>query len=101
MENVSQANEVILAAVDSLTPQYETMMTLLTSNQVNLMKAIAKEGKVDKPQSADFIKKYNLASASSVKTALTALIDKELVYLDKDGYIIYDRFLNLWLRRLL
>lgn len=101
VENISQANEVILAAVDSLTPQYETMMTLLTSNQVNLMKAIAKEGKVDKPQSADFIKKYNLASASSVKTALTALIDKELVYLDKDGYIIYDRFLNLWLRRLL
>lgn len=100
VDSISQANEVILAAVEMLTPQYETMMTLLTTNQVNLLKAIAKEGKIEKPQSVDFIKKHNLASASSVKTALDVLVDKELVYPDRDGYIVYDRFLNLWLRRL-
>ena len=99
VESVSQANEVIVAAIDTLTPQYETMMTLLTTNQVNLLKAIAKEGKIEKPQSVDFIKKHNLASASSVKTALDMLVDKELVYPDPGGYIVYDRFLNLWLQR--
>ena len=100
VEDISQANEVIHAAVETLSPQYEMMMTLLTTNQVNLLKAIAKEGKIEKPQSVDFIKKHNLPSSSSVKTALEMLVDKELVYPDTNGYIVYDRFLNLWLRRL-
>ena len=100
VESISQANDVILTAVETLTPQYEMMMTLLTTNQVNLLKAIAKEGKIEKPQSVDFIKRHNLPSASSVKTALELLVDKELVYPDKGGYIVYDRFLSLWLQRL-
>lgn len=101
VDSIEQTNQVILSIVDTLAPQYETMMALLTANQVNLLKAIAKENKVEKPQSVDFIKKYNLPSASSVKTALEVLVEKELVYPDNDGYIVYDRFLNLWLRRLL
>lgn len=101
VDSIEQTNQVILSIVDTLAPQYETMMALLTTNQVNLLKAIAKENKVEKPQSVDFIKKYNLPSASSVKTALEVLVEKELVYPDNDGYIVYDRFLNLWLRRLL
>ena len=101
VDSIEQTNQVILSIVDTLAPQYETMMALLTANQVNLLKAVAKENKVEKPQSVDFIKKYNLPSASSVKTALEVLVEKELVYPDNDGYIVYDRFLNLWLRRLL
>ena len=99
-ESVEQSNQVILSVVDTLAPQYEMMMTLLTINQVNLLKAIAKEHKIDKPQGAEFIKKYNLSSSSSVKTALDLLVDKELVYPEQDGYIVYDRFMAIWLRRL-
>lgn len=98
VESKEQANQVILAIIDTLSPQYETMMSLLTANQVKLLKAIAKENKIEKPQSVDFIKRHNLPSSSSVKTALDVLTDKELVYQDEDGYIVYDRFLNLWLR---
>ena len=97
VESKEQANQAILAIIDTLSPQYETMMSLLTTNQVNLLKAIAKENKIEKPQSVGFIKRHNLPSSSSVKTALEVLIDKELVYHDEDGYIVYDRFLNLWL----
>ena len=99
-ESIEQSNQVILSVVDTLAPQYEMMMTLLTINQVNLLKAIAKEHKIDKPQSVEFIKKYNLSSPSSVKTALDVLVDKELIYPDSNGYIVYDRFLAIWLRRL-
>ena len=98
VETKEQANQVILAIIDTLSPQYETMMSLLTTNQVKLLKAIAKENKIEKPQSVDFIKRHNLPSSSSVKTALEVLTDKELVYHGEDGYIVYDRFLNLWLR---
>lgn len=98
VESKEQARQVILAIIDTLSPQYETMMSLLTANQVKLLKAIAKENKIEKPQSVDFIKRHNLPSSSSVKTALEVLTDKELVYHGEDGYIVYDRFLNLWLR---
>ena len=94
-----QANDAILAVLDTLTPQYEMLTTLLTTNQVNLLKAIAKEGKVEQPQSNEFIKRNDLPSPSSVKTALDVLVEKELVYAHPDGYIVYDRLLNLWLQR--
>ncbi len=94
-----QATDAIIAVLATLTPQYEILMTFLTSNQVNLLKAIAKEGKVEQPQSNEFIKRNDLPSPSSVKAALDVLVDKELVYTQPDGYIIYDRLLNLWLQR--
>lgn len=99
-ESVEQSNQIILSVIDTLAPQYEMMMTLLTINQVNLLKAIAKEHKIEKPQSAEFVNKHNLSSPSSVKTALDVLVDKELVYHEKDGYIVYDRFMAIWLQRL-
>ena len=94
-----QANDAILAVLDTLTLQYEMLITLLTTNQVNLLKAIAKESKVEQPQSNEFIKRNDLPSPSSVKTALDVLVEKELVYAQPDGYIVYDRLLNLWLQR--
>ena len=49
----------------------------------------------------EFIKKYDLPSASSIKNALDTLLDKDLVYRDQSGYIVYDHFLEIWLQRLL
>lgn len=94
-----QATDAIIAVLATLTPHYEMLMTFLTSNQVNLLKAIAKEGKVEQPQSNEFVKRNDLPGPSSVKAALDVLVDKELVYTQPDGYIIYDRLLNLWLQR--
>ena len=47
-----------------------------------------------------FIKRFDLPSASSIKSALKVLVDKDLVYQSAKGYIVYDRFLGLWLKRL-
>ncbi|MBP5511116.1 MAG: hypothetical protein J6Z49_09385 [Kiritimatiellae bacterium] len=43
------------------------------------------------PQSGRFIAKYGLRAASSVKTSLDMLVEKELDYPSPDGYVIYDR----------
>lgn len=96
---IQQANDVIISVLNTLAPQYEMLMTLLTTNQVNLLKAIAKEGKVAQPQSNEFIKRNDLPSPSSVKVALDVLVEKELVYMQPDGYTVYDLLLNLWLQR--
>ena len=100
VESAVQLHSTILSVVEGKSPQYESLTQFMTSNQFALLKAIAKESLVKEPTSKDFLKRYALSSASSVQTALAALCDKELVYRLKDGYIVYDRFLGLWLSRL-
>jgi len=52
-------------------------------------------GIVLQPLSNEFVKRYELPSISSVKSALTVLIDKDLVYKTIEGYIVYDRFMDI------
>jgi hypothetical protein len=76
---------------------------LLTSNQWQLLMAVAKEGKVYKPQSGEFLGKHSLGTPAGVKRATDALLDKEMIYeeSDSDGryYSVYDLFLSRWLER--
>ncbi|MGQ0827229.1 MAG: AAA family ATPase [Bacteroidota bacterium] len=77
---------------------YYNYRNLLTDNQWQLLKAIAKEGQIKKITSKDFIHKHKIGAASSIKTALTTLIDKEMIFSDQNGnYFVYDVFLSRWL----
>lgn len=78
----------------------QMVLELLPAGARRLLRAIALEGKVKKPQSGDFIVRHGLHAASSVKTSLATLIDKELVYPAPDGYVVYDRFMSEYLRYL-
>lgn len=66
---------------------------------VRLLKAIAKEGCVSEINSADFLSRYGLRATSSVNTSLRTLLDNEHVYRSAQGYIIYNHFFSLWLKR--
>ena len=100
VETDKQAVEAILFHVNTLAPHYQMLTSFLTDNQLSLMKAIAHAEIVDQPLGNDFLKRFDLPSASSVKSALSVLVDKDLVYQTPKGYIIYDRFLGLWLKRI-
>ena len=78
---------------------YQELLNAYSDVQVNLLKAIAKEKVVAQINSGDFISKYNMKNASSISRALNKLIDNELVYKSEKGYIVYDRFLGLWLEK--
>lgn len=80
--------------------EYSKLTNLLTANQRELLKAIAKEHSVQSINSSAFINRYNLKGASSVNKALQFLLDKEYVYRYNEGYQVYDRFYALWLREL-
>ena len=95
-----QADEAIRHIVNRNSMQYEELIGFLTDNQLSVVKAIAKEGLVASPQSSEFIRKYDLPGASSVKSALDGLTDKDIVYRKAEGFIVYDRFFELWLKRL-
>ncbi len=94
-----QVNEAILSILADKASQYETFMMFLTDNQKRLLKAVALEGMVAQPQSLAFAMKHELPSASSIKKALEVLKGKDVLYQTPEGYIVYDRFLDLWLKR--
>ena len=100
VESTEQVNAAILSILAGREPQFESLSQFFTDNQFSLLKAIAKEGIVAQPTAGRFIKSHNLSGASSTKAALKVLEDKELVYRKPEGYIIYDRFMGLWLKRL-
>lgn len=100
VESIDQVNAAILSILAGREPQFESLSQFFTDNQFSLLKAIAKEGIVAQPTAGRFIKSHNLSGASSTKAALKVLEDKELVYRKPEGYIIYDRFMDLWLKRL-
>ena len=72
----------------------------LTSYQLNFLRAILAG------QSSDFGKKeirneFDLGTYSNITRLKSSLLDKELIELTKDGYIIGDPVLRLWLKRIL
>ena len=100
VESTEQVNAAILSILAGREPQFESLSQFFTDNQFSLLKAIAKEGIVAQPTAGRFIKSHNLSGASSTKDELKVLENKELVYRKPEGYIIYDRFMDLWLKRL-
>lgn len=76
----------------------QMILELLPDGARRLIKAVAGEGIVKSPQAGNFISKYGLRAASSVKTSLQMLLENEILYHDKDGYVVYDRFFAEYLR---
>lgn len=85
--------------VSELSYSYADILKAYRIGQVRLLKAISREGCVKEVLAGEFIAKYHLTAASSVRASLKKLLDNELVYRSDAGYIIYDRFMGEWLRR--
>ena len=87
--------------VEENTPAYNMYCRLITDRQLAVMRAVAKEGVVSEPGSSTFLQKYQLGAYSTVRSAMLALEEKELIYRDEEGrYSIYDRFFCIWLQRM-
>ena len=77
---------------------YSEILFRLPEKQKELLIAITKEGRAKALTSGTFIKKYKLASASSVQAALKGLLEKDFVTQEMGICQIYDRFLGIWLK---
>ena len=95
---VEMVSEAIRQIIDSFRYTYSEILFRLPEKQKELLIAITKEGKAKAITSGAFIKKYRLASASSVQAALKGLLEKDFVTQEKGVYQIYDRFLGIWLK---
>ena len=95
----SLVDEVIQELIEEQAMAYQNYCAWLTENQQMLLLAIASESLVSSPLSQQFISTHHLPATSSVKTALKALVDKQLVSKTPNGYLVSDRFFAKWLSR--
>lgn len=95
MTMVDAAHRNILKEQEYL---YFGFRSLLTEAQWGLLIALAHGRIVDAPLSKRFAQDYGLGAASTVSRSLQALVDKELIYRDPDGYRVEDPFLAGWIR---
>lgn len=101
VEEVQLICDGILKEQEGIFYQYRN---LLTSSQWNLLIAIAKEDRVYQPTGIQFIGKYKLGNASSVRRSLNSLTEKEMVVEinteNEHYYSVYDCFLQRWMAKL-
>lgn len=88
---------VVDEQIDEQATSYQNYLAWLTENQQALLRAIASEGVTGSPLSQEFIRSHSLPAPSSVKTALRALADKQLVSRTPEGYVVSDIFFGMWL----
>jgi hypothetical protein len=95
-EKIVKARQNVISAQEG---SYKDLLSHLAPRQKMVLQAIAKEGIAQSITSAKFVKKYNLASASSVQAAVTLLLKNDLLTQTEKGYRVYDFFLSEWLSK--
>lgn len=85
--------------LDFSSDTYESLLFQMPEKQRVVFMAIAAEGRAESISGGAFVKKYRLPSASSVASAVKALLDKDFVTQEKGVYRVYDLFFALWLRQ--
>ena len=95
IDKVNQAIEYILRMSSDT---YEALLYQMPEKQRSVFIAIAMEGKAKEVNSAAFLKKHKLPSASSVTSAIKGLLEKDFITVNKGEYTAYDQFFVLWMR---
>ena len=96
MESFETAWKNIIQTQES---SYKYLLAQLAPRQKLVLQAIAKEAVAQGITSSAFITKYNLSSASSVQSAIKALLKHDMITQEEDGYRVYDYFFSDWLAR--
>ena len=91
--------ELLGQILDNESVSCKTVLSMLTSNQRQLLSAISVSGKALNVLSNDFVSRHHLGATSSVQSALRSLLKKQLVTRDGDAYYLDDKYMELYLRR--
>ena len=97
--DIADVDKAIEKIVNQNEEAYKDILYQLTIRQRDLLVAIGREGKACQITGMPFVKRYNLASASSVQKSAQALIDRQLLTHQEGVYEVYDKFMAEWLAR--
>lgn len=89
-------NKAIRTILQGNSFAYRSLLYQLAPKQKEVLRAIAKEGKVESIMSKRFLGKYHLTS-STVQGAVKILLDRDFITQEDGCYYVYDYFFGLWI----
>lgn len=96
---IRMVDDAVAYILDMFTETYIELLDKIPEKQREVFLAIAREGEAKGITGKLFIKKYHLQTVSVITAAVRALLDKDLITMDKGVYTVYDPFFALWLRQ--
>ncbi len=90
-------NDAIAEVIESNDTIFREILSNMPERQKDLLYAIALEGKAQGITSSQFVKRHNLASASSVQSSARILLGKEVITEVNKVYSVTDRLLAIWI----
>ena len=100
LDSAKRVDNAVEELVEEATPFYFDLLRSQTAAEQSILKAVGREGIVGSISAGDFIRRNALPAASTVRSASAKLKERDLLYKTDAGYVVYDRFFGLWLRRL-
>ena len=99
LTSVSQIDDAVLSLVEGSDIVFHDLFRSQNEASRALLRAVAADGCVASPTSGDFLSRHGFKSHSTVRSALSNLIDGDLLYQTDNGYVVYDRLFGIWLSR--
>lgn len=96
---VEMIQDAIDYIINSTGDTYSELLYQLPEKQKEVLIAINKAGRARNLNSGAFSKNNRLTSPSSVKSAVTGLLDKDFIIKENNYYQVYDKFFGLWLSK--
>lgn len=78
---------------------YMSLIYQMPQKQKDVLLAIAQDGKAKNITSGKFIHSHHLQSASSVRSGMNGLLEKDFITNENGEYQLYDKFFELWIKR--
>ena len=94
----SDFNAACQDIIDQNTPLFERQTENLTTYQMNFLRAVI-DGVDSEFTAQEVLQKYQLGSSANVSVIKRALVNKELVEIEKRKAVITDPVLAIWLKR--
>ena len=97
--HVDMIEPVVNTLLDISSDTYMSLIYQMPQKQKDVLLAIAQDGKAKNITSAKFIHSHHLQSASSVRSGINGLLDKDFITNENGEYQLYDKFFELWIKR--
>ena len=97
--HVDMIEPVVNTLLDISSDTYMSLIYQMPQKQKDVLLAIAQDGKAKNITSAKFIYSHHLQSASSVRSGINGLLDKDFITNENREYQLYDKFFELWIKR--
>ena len=100
LDSAQQVDDTVDELVAEAESFYFDLLRSQTPAEQSILKAVGREGIVKSRSGGDFITRNALPAASTIRSAAAKLTERDLLYRADAGYVVYDRFFGLWLKRL-